>query len=407
MTDHILAARRLRDENGWGARKIGAELGIGKDSALRLLNKLKLEDARGALQIIGPTNNPVNLYDTACRALAAAVRVDEVKSVLDVSAAIEAYGRQAKNLDVEANAVTLRERACRRLGEMLIEAKRIGQIAEGRPKTVPATEQLKRFTLEEVGIDRKLSMRAQKKAGISATAHEAMVAQMREEILTGRRSLDTLKVASTGEKQARRDQRERDLAGKILALPDQRYGVILADPEWRYEAYSKVTGLDRAPDHYYPTSETATIAARPVRDIAARDCVLFLWATQAMLPDALHVMASWGFIYKSQFVWRKIYPGEQTGIGHWNRSIHELLLIGTHGDIPGPAPGTQFASVIEAKVRGHSVKPEWQYDLIEHYFPNLPKIELNARRSRSGWASWGLDAPPHDPDTGEIAEAAE
>ena len=66
--------------------------------------------------------------------------------------------------------------------------------------------------------------------------------------------------------------------------------------------------------------------------------MLFLWATQAMMLQAAHVMAAWGFAYKSQFVWRKLYPGNQTGMGHWNRSVHELLLIGTRGRVPAPAP---------------------------------------------------------------------
>jgi N6-adenosine-specific RNA methylase IME4 len=65
----------------------------------------------------------------------------------------------------------------------------------------------------------------------------------------------------------------------------------------------------------------------------------------------------------------------------------------------------------------NAVVRTWQYDLIEEYFSSLPKIELNARRARPGWDSWGLDAPqrdacdthtpPHDPETGAIAEAAE
>jgi hypothetical protein len=30
------------------------------------------------------------------------------------------------------------------------------------------------------------------------------------------------------------------------ALPDERYGAIYADPEWRFETYSRETGMDRA-----------------------------------------------------------------------------------------------------------------------------------------------------------------
>jgi hypothetical protein len=50
-------------------------------------------------------------------------------------------------------------------------------------------------------------------------------------------------------------------------------------------------------------------------------------------------------------------------------------------------------SIVDARPRKHSEKPDWQYELIEKYFPNLSKIELNARRARPGWDAWGLEAP--------------
>src|SRR5262249_52630210 len=51
-------------------------------------------------------------------------------------------------------------------------------------------------------------------------------------------------------------------------------------------------------------------------------------------------------------------------------------------------------SVVSAPHPGpHSQKPDCFYEMIEAYFPSLPKIELNARRARPGWDRWGLDAP--------------
>lgn len=194
--------------------------------------------------------------------------------------------------------------------------------------------------------------------------------------------------AKTAVKQERREEREEDLADKQRALPEQKFGVILADPEWRFEVYSRDTGMDRAADNHYPTSATDVIASRPVQDIAADDCVLFLWATVPMLPDALRVMEAWGFAYKSHFIWNK----DKIGTGYWNRNKHELLLVGTRGNVPAPAMGEQAHSVIDAPVRLHSEKPASFYLLIENYFPNLPKIELNARRARAGWERWGNEA---------------
>jgi N6-adenosine-specific RNA methylase IME4 len=48
----------------------------------------------------------------------------------------------------------------------------------------------------------------------------------------------------------------------------------------------------------------------------------------------------------------------------------------------------------------HSEKPEVFLKMIEEYFPNLPKIELNRRGpARPDWEAWGNEAEP--------AEAAE
>jgi N6-adenosine-specific RNA methylase IME4 len=196
-------------------------------------------------------------------------------------------------------------------------------------------------------------------------------------------------------KQGARQAREAELgdaqAAGNLALPTKRYGVILADPEWRFEPYSRETGIDRAADNHYPTSPLDVIKARDVPSISADDCVLFLWATAPMLPEALEVLKAWGFDYRSQIIWHK----ERIGTGYWFRNEHELLLVGTRGNIPAPAMGTQWRSLCASPSGVHSEKPGWQYELIEAYFPTLSKIELNARRARPGWDCWGVEAPPH------------
>lgn len=190
-------------------------------------------------------------------------------------------------------------------------------------------------------------------------------------------------------KARRRAEREQTLATRITALPDARFGVIYADPEWQFAVRSEATGRDRSAENHYPTSPLEVIKARPVAKIAAPDCALFLWATVPMLPQALAVMAAWGFAYASSAVWVK----DQAGTGYWFRNRHELLLLGTRGNIPCPAPGGQWNSVIEAPAARHSQKPDDAAEMIEAYFPTLPKIELNRRGPpRAGWTAWGNEA---------------
>src|SRR5262249_5046775 len=123
------------------------------------------------------------------------------------------------------------------------------------------------------------------------------------------------------------------------ALPiGRKWPVIYADPEWRFTSWSEQNGMDRLPDKPYPTSTTDEIGARDRASIPADNAILFLWGIGVMLPDALRVMAAWGFMYKAHLIWDK----ERIGLGYWVRYRHELLLIGTRGDIPCPLPGTQW-----------------------------------------------------------------
>jgi N6-adenosine-specific RNA methylase IME4 len=229
---------------------------------------------------------------------------------------------------------------------------------------------------------------------LPATEKERRIAKGRAAIESGKSAADS--IIQQGEKKARRTQREQDLACKIKTLPDIKAGVIVADPEWQWEPWSHETGMDRAAANHYPTSCLEIIKSRDVPSIAAKDCVLFLWATIPMLPHALVVMATWGFDYKSHYAWGK----DKFGTGYWSREKHELLLIGARGDVPCPAPGDQWDSLIMAPRGKHSEKPEIFLEMIEKYFPNIPKIELNRRGApRPGWDAWGYEA--------ETSEAAE
>jgi N6-adenosine-specific RNA methylase IME4 len=204
----------------------------------------------------------------------------------------------------------------------------------------------------------------------------------------GQRSAEELRARI---KQIRRAEKEAELGARQAALPaDKRYGVIYADPPWRFEPYTyhceSGLGLDRAADNHYPTMETLSIAQMSVP--AAPDCVLFLWATVPMLPQALEVMTLWGFEYRSACVWAK----DRIGTGYWFRNNAELLLVGVRGQVPAPAPGEQYASLIEAKVGEHSAKPAAFAEMIEEMFPTLPRLELFARAPRLGWDVWGNEA---------------
>jgi hypothetical protein len=251
-------------------------------------------------------------YEAARSALTAAVSVDEVRNIHDVSRAMAYYARQAKDSDLIDKATELRLRAERRLGEMIVAQKEttgLNQGAAGGGKKASSRGTLveprdTRPTLASAGIDEKLSARAQKIAALPELAFEERLNAAKKQ------AADALRL-TTAEKQQRRAEREADLAAKQHALPDERFGVIYADPPWRFEVYSRDTGLDRDASNHYPVQALEQIEALDVPSIAADDCVLFLWATVPTLMQAGEVMAAWGFVYKSCVTWAKDRAGKK------------------------------------------------------------------------------------------------
>jgi hypothetical protein len=241
------------------------------------------------------------LYEAALAAMAAARSVDEVKDIRDKAAAMAAYARMAKDNQLELDAAEIRIRATRRVGEMMaVQPKAAG----GQPYQstgVSKTPVERPATLAETGIDKNLAKDARGCAAIPKEKFEGMLADWRARLSAENEPviINPFKTADTTEaKKERRAARERELANKQLALPTRKYGVIVADPEWRFEPYSRETGMDRAADNHYPTSALEVIKSRDVASIAADDCVLFFWATAPMLPQALSVMDAWGFEYR-------------------------------------------------------------------------------------------------------------
>src|SRR5260364_314105 len=60
-------------------------------------------------------------YEAMCKAIAECHRVDEVKELRDKASALEVYAQQARNTEAEDKAREIRNRAQRRMGELLME----------------------------------------------------------------------------------------------------------------------------------------------------------------------------------------------------------------------------------------------------------------------------------------------
>ena len=270
-------------------------------------------------------------YDAACRALAEARAIDEVKDIRAKADALRAYARQAENRTLEIDASEIRIRAERRIGEIMAGHRAAGTLRPGAPRRLSEqsrrSEQTRtlspdnpddRVTLAACGINERLAGRARAYAVLTLDDFELRLARRRggierENARVGVNLFDGGEIGDL--KKARRARRESELAGRVKALPDERFGVILDDPEWRFEVRSRETGLDRAADNHYPTSTLEDILARDIQSIAAPDCAWFRWVTVPHLANGLRSVAVDGFEYKTSWVWAK----DRIGNGYWNR----------------------------------------------------------------------------------------
>lgn len=167
------------------------------------------------------------------------------------------------------------------------------------------------------------------------------------------------------------------------------YGLIYADPPWRFRTWNE-TNQTKAPSAHYAIMELDAIKALPVADLAAPDCILIMWAVAPMIDQALAVMAAWGFKFKTAGAWAKQSSTGQKwafGTGYLLRSAAEFFLIGTRGQ-PRSAV-RDVRNLVVAPIREHSRKPDGLRADLERMFPALPRVELFARVATPGWAAWG------------------
>jgi N6-adenosine-specific RNA methylase IME4 len=184
------------------------------------------------------------------------------------------------------------------------------------------------------------------------------------------------------------DELKRDLQGL-------QFATVLADPPWQF---TNKTGKV-APEHRrlarYATLSLDDIVALPVAQVTREKAHLYLWCPNALLPEGLAVMKAWGFTYKSNIVWHKVRKDggpDGRGVGFYFRNVTELILFGVKGkNARTLAPGRRQVNYLATRKREHSRKPDEQYKIIEACSPG-PFLELFARGTRKGWATWGNQA---------------
>lgn len=186
----------------------------------------------------------------------------------------------------------------------------------------------------------------------------------------------------------------------LKKISGQKFKTILADPPWQFQ---NRTGK-MAPEHKrlnrYPTMTLDDICTLPVSDVCEDTAHLYLWVPNALLPDGLKVLTSWGFEYKTNIIWHKIRKDggpDGRGVGFYFRNVTEILLFGVRGkNARTLTPGRSQVNFLATQKREHSRKPDEQYALIQDCSPG-PFLEMFGRGSRKGWTVWGNQADDYFP----------
>lgn len=169
--------------------------------------------------------------------------------------------------------------------------------------------------------------------------------------------------------------------------------LIAADPAWRFVTFNGDPGSKGRP---YRTMKFEDILALPVRDLAAPQAALLLWATWPMLPQAFQVIDAWGFTFKTGGSWHKRTRNGKTafGTGYLQRSASEPYLLATRGRprVFSRSERGAWCSDIDAPLREDSRKPDAIFDMLGRLFGDGRRVELFSREDRPGWTAWGDQA---------------
>jgi N6-adenosine-specific RNA methylase IME4 len=181
----------------------------------------------------------------------------------------------------------------------------------------------------------------------------------------------------------------------MIPFPDKTYQIIYADPPWEYKLSGGKKNARGLAKQHYNTMSLDEICDLPIRSIATDNAVLLMWATFPNIDQALKVMESWGFIYKTAaFVWIKKNKKADTnfwGMGAYTRANAEICLLGISKGTKAKqiVISNSVHQIIESPIEKHSKKPDIVRNKITELFGDIPKIELFARQYSEGWDVWG------------------
>ena len=255
----------------------------------------------------------------------------------------------------------------------VVEGGRIGGAYKGSAKLAGASKGERRDKIAAaVGVPRSTLAKAEK---IVAAAEREP-----EKFERLREQMDRTGNVHGAFKQLEKRKQAETINAEPPPLPSGPFRVIVADPPWQYDTRaSDVTHRSNLP---YPEMSIEAICALPVSDLAADDCVLWLWTTNAHMRESYDVLKAWGFEPKTILTWGK----QKFGAGNWLRGQTEHCHLAIKGK--PTVLLTNQSTLLLADATAHSAKPDAFYDLVRTLCPGS-RLELFSRRERDGFVAHG------------------
>ena len=249
----------------------------------------------------------------------------EIRAIDKVGLAKEVRAQKLKEAQLISEAVLDAEV---RIGELMRNVpKQSGQRTDIEPRPSGGSKLTKHQVIKDAGFTKTQAQRFETLAAHPEIVEQAKAeARENDDIVSRSLVLNKIRTQQEAEKRAERQatiaaQMEQPRTSRHVNIftTDKKYRVIYADPPWSYNDKQDTVYHGGAVKHY-PTMPLEDICTLPIP--AEKNAVLFLWTTSPMLEDAFKVINTWGFKYKSSFIWDKV----STAMGNYNSVRHEFSV---------------------------------------------------------------------------------
>lgn len=316
--------------------------------------------------------NQLQKIDQARQALIEARSIEDVKELRDKAQVIHQFAKRRNySREVQDYAAEFVIDAEIKMGNMLKETPKHKPGRIGRYRSEKSTDMPK---LSELGISKNESSKFQYMAKNKKEIND----KIEQTKKSGKQIVNTKIVTDTKRDQLKKQQSEN----RPIEIPKEKFQTIVIDPPWPVQKILRDTRPNQDLTLDYPTMTLEQIGDFPLREMAFKNCHVYLWTTHKFLPDAFDLFEIWGIKYQCLLTWVK-------NVGFtpfsWMYST-EHVLFGAIGSLELLVKGKRLD--FQAKVREHSRKPDEFYDLVRIVSPE-PRIDVFSTEKRGGFEQYG------------------